>query len=242
MPTIPYPNVPIYPGVPQLVRSLNIPPAIQVSLGIVQSLLASAVNNPTQWGIFDANGNQLGLLPNGNSLFQSIVGIVNGGGPILSNSSTEFMRKTRISEFPVEMASFASYNKVQLPANPTVTLALSGSETDRTSFLNLINAACVGTDLYSVVTPEVTYYNYSVEGYNYVRRAERGASMLIVEISLKEIRQVRAAFSTVQTPISTPQNTAATPQSNSGLVQPAAPPQSVLKWLGRLFPSLSGAN
>ena len=242
MPNIPFPNVPPYPGVPQLVRSLNIPPAIQVSLGIVQSLLASAVNNPTQWGIFDANGNQLGLLPNGNSLFQSIASLVTGGGPILSNNSTEFMRETRISDFPVEMASFASYNKVQLPANPTVTLALSGSESDRTAFLNSINAACVGTDLYSVVTPEVTYYNYSVERYNYVRRAERGASMLVVEISLKEIRQVSAAYSTVQTPISTPQNPAATPQSNSGLVQPAAPPQSVLKSLVSLFPSLSGAN
>lgn len=242
MPTIQYPDVPPYAGVPQLVRSLNIPPAIQVSLGIVQSLLASAANNPTEWGIFDSQGNQLGLKTNGNSLFQSIAALVTGGGPILSNSATEFMRETRISEFPVEMASFASYNKVQSPANPRVTLALSGSETDRTTFLNQIDAACISTDLFSVVTPEVTYYNYSVERYNYVRRAERGASMLIVEISLKEIREVSAAFSTVQTPINTPQSPAATPQSNSGLVQPAAPPQSVLKSMYNLFPSLSGEN
>ncbi len=63
--------------------------------------------------------------------------------------------------------------------------------------------------------------------------------MLVVEISLKEIRQVSAAYSTVQTPINAPQNPAATPQSNSGLVQSTAPQQSVLKSAAAEWPALA---
>ena len=242
MPLIPFPDIPAYPGVPQLVRGLNIPPSLQISLGVVQGLLAAAVQNPTQWGIFDSQGNQLGILANGNSLFQSLTVLVVGGGPpVLSNNATEFSKETKISDFPVEEGSFANYNKVEMPANPTVTLALTGSEPDRTAFLNLINAACTSTELYSVVTPEVTYYNYSVERYNYVRRAERGATLLLVEISLKEIREVSAAFSNVQTPIDVPQNPAATPQVNAGAVQPQIPATSILKSAATAWPSLASS-
>jgi hypothetical protein len=227
MPNIPFPDVPAYPGVPALVRSANIPPQIQLALGEVQTLLASVMQSPFQWGIFDAEGNQLGLLESSNGLFQSIIqGISN---PTLSTNSLEFNKETKISDFPVEPNGFASYNKVLLPSTPTVVLILGGSASDRTTFLNLLNAACESTDLYSIVTPEIVYANYSLERTNMVRRADGGATLIAVEIVLKEIRQVSAAYSTVQTPINQPQNPAATPQTNSGLVQPQAPDQSVLK-------------
>jgi hypothetical protein len=241
MPLIPFPDVPEYPGVPALVRGANIPPQIQLGLGEIQTALASAMQSPFQWGIFDTNGNQLGLLGgDANSLFQAVV--LSMSGPTLSTNAVEFTKETRISDFPIEQGSFANYNKVQLPAEPVVTLVLGGSVADRTIFLNLINAACNSTDLYSVVTPEVTYVNYSLERYNLVRRADRGATLIIVELVLKEIRQVSAAYSNVQTPINEPQNPAATPQTNSGLVQPQAPPQSVLKSVTNLWPGLEGGN
>jgi hypothetical protein len=243
MPNIPFPNVPSYPGVPALVRAAKVPTFIQVALGEVQTLLAAATQSGQRWGIFDSNGNQLGVLANGNNLFQSIVALIKGtSGPVLSTNAFEFMKETKISTFPVEGGSFAAYNKVIMPGSPTVTLALQGTESDRTTFLNMIDAACESTDLYSVVTPEVTYLNYSLERYSLSRRAQSGATLLIVEISLMEIRSVSAAFSTVQTVINQPQNPAATPQTSSGLVQPTAPPQSVLKSLYNLFPSLQGAN
>lgn len=241
MPNIPFPAVPFYPGVPQLVRAANVPPQIQLALGEIQTILASAAQNPFQWGIFDSQGNQLGLSGvQTNGLFQSIIQSISG--PTLSTNAFEFTKETRVSDFPVERGSFATYNKVELPAQPTVTLVLGGSAEDRTSFLNQINVACVSTNFYSVVTPEVTYFNYSIERYNLTRRAERGATLLAVEIVLKEIRQVSAAFSTVQTPINQPQNAAATPQSNSGLVQPGPVPDSALKSISKLWPQLTGAN
>jgi hypothetical protein len=236
MPNIPYPNVPAYPGVPPLVRGNIIPSTIAISLGAITTLLASAVQTGGQWGIFETlSGAELGLISS-QSIIQSL-----SNGPFLSTNSLEFMRETRISDFPIERGSFASYNKVQLPANPVVTLALSGQASDRTYFLRSLDAACIGTTLYDVVTPEFVYSGYSIERYNLIRRAERGATMLWVEVSLKEIRQVSAAYSTVQTPINQPQNPNAVPQSNSGLVQPQTPPpQSTLKSLMNLFPSLGG--
>jgi hypothetical protein len=228
MPAIPFPNIPPYPGVPALVRSLNIPPVINISLGLTEALLLNSLQIETSWGIFDSKGNRLGLISGADKL----------NGPVLSTSAFEFSKETKISTFPLEAGSFAAYNKVELPANPTVVLALAGNASDRAAFLNLINAACLSTDLYSVVTPEVTYFNYSVERYNYARRAERGATLLLVEIVLAEIRQVSAAFSTVQTPINSPQDPAATPQQSGGLVQPAPPDQSVLKQISNAFPAL----
>lgn len=239
MPTIPFPDVPAYPGVPALVRGANIPPAIQVDLGEVQTLLAAAVQSGTLWGIFDSQGNQLGIQLQGNGLFQSIIQQIAGGaGPILSTSSLEYDKETIVSDFPIEEGSFANYNKVERPGSPKVVLVLSGSKSDTTAFLNAINAACTDTELYSVVTPEVVYYNYSVSRYNYRRTSTQGASMVTVEISLIEIRQVSAQFSSVQTPINLPQNPDATPQTNSGAVQPQTPPQSTLKAIYNSFPSL----
>lgn len=243
MPNIPFPDVPPYAGVPALVRSANIPPQIQLALGELSTILASAMQSPFQWGIFDSQGNQLGMVAGGsNSLFQAIInsaatsalnflGQAGGSGSktVLSTNAFEMSADTKISDFQVERGSFANYNKVVLSREPTVTLVLGGSSSDRTAFLAQIEQARQSTNLYSVVTPEVTYFNYSVERYSLIRRAERGATLLAVELTLREIRQVSAAFSTVQTPINQPQNPAATPQSNSGLVQPQAPPQSVLK-------------
>ena len=243
MPLIPYPDVPSYPGVPALVRSANIPPQIQLALGEISTILASAMENSSQWGIYDLDGNQLGAVGgNSNSLFQAIInserssllnalGQAGGSGSatVLSTNSVEVNRETRVSDFPVEAGSFASYNKVQLPTGNSVVLVLGGNSGDRTAFLNQIDQAIESLTQYFIITPESVYGPSTIERYNLIRRADRGATLLAVEIVLKEIREVSAAFSTVQTPINQPQNPAATPQSNSGLVQPQAPPQSVLK-------------
>lgn len=234
MPTIPYPDVPNAPGVPQVPRDGSEPGPISMQLGAVQTSLGAAMSNGVQWGIIDSLGNVLGS--------GTIAGITAGNASaVLSTNAVEMMRETRISDFPVEQGSFATYNKVILPANPTVTLALQGTASDRAAFLNQIDAACQSTELYSVVTPEVTYANYSIERYNLVRRAERGATLILVEISLKEIREVSASYASVTTPINKPRNPAATPQTNSGLVQPQVPQSVLSSAIGALWPSL-GSN
>lgn len=216
MPTIPFPNVPNYPGVPQIPRTGQNQPASGVTFGLgpTQPVLADSMQTQPQWGIFDAFGSQVGITSQDS---------------ILSTSSFEFLKEMKTSDFPVQRGGFASYNKVERPANPTVTLAFQGSVGDRATFLNAIDAAVKSTGLYSVITPEVTYANYSLDRYSYMRRSERGVTLLIVEIVLTEIRQVSAQYFTVQTPINDPQNPAAVEPTSQGTVQPQDPSSSVLK-------------
>ncbi len=255
---IPFPDVPAYPGVPALTRPVQIAiaeqPILSIALGSVENFLIGALQQTPQWGIYDANGNRLGVFSDdtstGGGLLSSLVSQLTGDTPaVLSTFSVDFSREARISTFLVEAGGFATYNKVQLPANPVVTLILDGSENDRTAFLNLINAASESTDLYSIVTPEIVYYNYNVERYTYTRRANRGATLLIVEIFLQEVREITASFATVQ--IVQPQDAASTPEVSNGITQPAAPSTSTALdlfngaqqfWSSKIAPMFSGGG
>lgn len=249
MPTIKYPNVPLYDGVPALLRPVKAAvaavPAIAVSLGTLQALLGSAMQQAPAWGIFDAEGNQLGVSSTASlTVLDAIANQVTGDtGTVLSTLAFDYTKESRVSDFPIEGGSFANYNKVELPGAPVITLALEGSEDDRTNFLNAVDAACKSTDLFSVVTPEVTYANHSLERYNYRRTASKGATLLMVEVTLREIRTVSATYTTAATsPIQSPQNPAATPQVSNGMTQPTPPDVSTLKSLTNKLAGLTGAN
>jgi hypothetical protein len=199
----------------------------KISLGALQSVLWRVIQVGDQWGVFDSKGRSVG----NPAIVTGILGDALeslGLGSTYSTDSVEFLKETAVSDFPVERGSFASYNKVEAPATPTVKLALQGTESQRKSFLDAIDKACKSTDLYSVVTPEVTYKDYSIERYDYSRRAQHGATLLIVSLNLKEVRQVSAQFTTTQK-INDPKNAGATPQADTGKVQPKVPDSSTLR-------------
>lgn len=237
MPLIPFPDVPQLPGVPALPRSPLFPPATTIGLGLVEALIWRIFQVQTQWGIFDSNGNALG----DPAIFTGLTGAVLesvGIGSVLSTGSVEYGKELQVSDFPVERGGFASYNKVERPANPVVTMCLDANESDRTSFFNSIDAAAKSTNLYNVVTPEIVYTNYTISSYNYQRRAAKGATLIIMEIHLIEVRQVSAAFS--QT-IVQPQNPGATPQSDTGVVQPQNPTTSTARSIAKAVPGLAAS-
>ena len=126
----------------------------------------------TQWGIYDDNGDPV----------------------ITADTVVEvgYRREYRISDFPVEEGSFASYNKVQTPYDVRVTFAIGGSVSDREAVLIQIGAACASLDLYSVVTPEFTYPQANVTHYDYRRTARRGLGLMEIEVWVEEVRQVAA--------------------------------------------------
>lgn len=229
MPLIPFPNVPKLPGVPAIPRSPNFPPVARAGLGLLQGVLWRSFQVQTRWGIFDSKGKPLG----DPAKFSGIIGAAlstAGLGSTMSTGSVDYSKETRVSDFPIERGSFASYNKVETAASPAVTLLLTGSEKDRRTFLQAIDIACKSTDLYSVVTPEITYRNYSIERYNYQRSSNKGATLLTVEITLKEIRQVSAEYSqSNKGQVDTPQDASATPQADNGKVQAQTPKTSTFK-------------
>lgn len=234
MPNIPFPNIPQASGVPPLPRSAKVPVAGRVVLGAVQGVLWRAFQVQTRWGVFDSEGKPLSDPSKFTGAFEAL-----GFGPTVSTSSFDFIKSTKVSDFPVEKGSFASYNKVETPAEPVVVLAMSGGESDRTKFLDAIDAACKSTDLFSVVTPEVSYVGYSVETYRYARRNFQGATLLVVEISLKEIRQVSAQYTdSNKAKVADPKDPAATPKADAGKVQPKTPEVSTLKKIADKLPQL----
>ena len=122
-----------------------------------------------KWGIYDSGGN-LVLEPD------SFVGI-------------DYANNWRISDYPVEQGSFASYNKVSTPYSSTVSMSKGGTESDRTAFLSTLDTIADGLTLYTITTPEKSYINATIERYDYERRVHRGAGMIFAHIRLKEVRQ-----------------------------------------------------
>lgn len=236
MALFPYPNIPKLPGVPAIPRSPNFPAVAAVGLGIIQGALWRAFQVDTRWGIYDSKGKALG----DPSTIGGVAGALMdsaGLGSMLSTVAVDYSKETKVSDFPVERGSFASYNKVEAPSNPVVTLTVAGGESARRTFLEAIDKASKSTDLYSVVTPEKTYINYNVERYNYQRRNSRGTTLIIVEIALKEIRQVSAAYS--KKAVVAPKKVAATPSVDSGKIQSKVPKVSTLKSIVNKVPSLA---
>lgn len=234
MPNIPFPDVPEYPGVPPLQRAVNSAvasvPALAIGIGTLEGILGNALQQPITWGIFDQDGNQLGgPITTGNAILGALAAQLTGANAsVLSTVAFDYTRETDIADMPLENGGFAAFNKVQKSAQPVVTLALQGSQDDRTKFLTAVEGACNSTDLYSIVTPEIQYVNYSLLRYTVSRKGDKGATYLVVEITLKEIRQVSATFTQGDsTAISNPQNAGATTPVNNGNIQ-AGPLESTL--------------
>ena len=181
---------------------------------------------PPQWGIFD------------NQTLQ----------PLLTADTVlalEYKRDFRISDFPVESGSFATYNKVISPFDISISLAFSGTlsllqsvlsggavgavisqfatgtdqqTTNRRNFLNAMELQVASLSLCKIVTPEQTYSNCTMTHYDYRRETKRGATLIVVDVQLREVRVAAApAFSNVSNP-------ASSAQQNSGAVQPQTAP------------------
>ena len=190
-----YPNVPIAPGVPPLLRN-PLAPAVATALLVADLVLTLA------------------------SLFQNRWGIFLDGVPVLTPDSVEsfdFRDSSKVSNYPLEQGAFESYDKVQNPYEATVRMMVGGSIADRADFLATIQAVKQSLDLYDVVTPEITYLNANVDRYEYDRKAHTGLGLLVVDIHLIEVRvSATAQFTNTQAP-----SGAAT--QNSGQATPATP-------------------
>ena len=238
MPTIQYPDVPDYDGVPSIPRTATGSPEINISIKSQQEWI-NETSSELPWGIYtQAN------LP--------IYTPTEGG--TLSVLTFGFTRSMHICDFPIEAndtnqgATFASYNKVFGPSNPIITYSMSGNDNEKVGFLTVLDDACSSTTIYNVFMPDAQYVaptdGCAIERYSYQRTATHGATMLIVEVSLKQVSQVTAAYSNASSSrSSTTTSTAnaktpsAIPASSSGQVQPKTPSTGTLQkawtWMKR---------
>lgn len=174
MSLIPFPNVPDVAGVPAVLRSATVPtPGALLNMAVSEAL-ALIFGTPI-WGIYDKDGQAV-------LVGDSVVGIdyKNGG---------------RVAMHPLESGQFESYNKVQTPYDCRVKMAIGGDLSSRSSFLSECDFVLKSTDLYSVVTPEITYTNCTLQNYDYRRESRGGVSLLVVDLWFIEVRQSKSTLS-----------------------------------------------
>ena len=189
--TAQFPNVPDAAGVPSVLRS-GLAIADKAALLVSDAVIVARLFQGPTWGIFNSN-----MQP-----------VVTGDSVV----RVDFRREWRISDYPIEKGSFASYNKVATPYDARLTFTCGGvfsinsvisaisatsasgvlsaltGDSARSSFLNTLDAAAKSLDLYFVVTPEVTYASANIIHYDYERTEKHGATMLTVDVWLEEVR------------------------------------------------------
>ena len=173
-------NVPILAGVPSMVRAAGYTnPYLSTIMGAVQSAIFSYFSYNPFWGVLDSNGN-----------------------PVMSADTVlnvDYRNDQRVSNFPVQEGSFASYDKINNPYSCRVSMAKGGKESERAKFIDDVDFVAKSLDLFTIVTPEKVYRNANVEGYDYSRTVDDGAYMYTVELRFTEIRQVTATYTTTET-------------------------------------------
>jgi len=144
----------------------------------------------------------------------------------------KFSNKAKVSNFPVETGGFASYNKVNEPNAIKVRLAVGGTAR-MAAFQAALMTEVGAPSLYNVVTPTMTYLNVTLESYDHSQTAENGVNLLLVDLSLIEIREVTPAYTTVTIPH--PKNPTSGPKVVNGKVQAQTPASPVPLTLQNVF-------
>lgn len=197
MPAPTFPNVPQAPGVPPVQRGPDNAGTGTVSRLTRDSAAVSTLSG-TEWGVYFTDGGKV-LSPD------SIAAVTYGS-------------EYRIADYPIEKGGFASYDKVALPFVNRVTMAKGGTLSERQAFLRTLEAIKGRLELYNVITPEAIYRNVNIERVTLERTATNGATMLTVEVQLREVRQsATVTFTNSKT-------ASAQPPQNNGSVQPQPTP------------------
>jgi hypothetical protein len=170
------PNVPNVPGVPALTS---------YTVGVITLLTADAISlllgtPQSLWNVFLDGAPAFD--------FQSIAGF-------------GYKQDWVIADYPTDDGGFFSYDKVQLPFECHLRITSGGTEEERQALIEEVTAAANTLNLYDIVTPEKVYPSCNVSRINYDRTAERGAGMIVIDVTFQEIRSSQAAaFSNTQQP------------------------------------------
>lgn len=162
----PYVTVPVLPGIPNVVRQAGALSTVASTFYAVSQYVG--IQSENTWGIFDKNG-KIALESD------SVVAV-------------EFKNDHRISDYPQEKGAFASYNKVTMPFDVIVHVTRGDSVEARTAFIKTLDSLCASFDLYSVITPDATFGNLSFDRYEYSRRSEKGARLIVAELHARQVR------------------------------------------------------
>lgn len=187
----------------------TIPVAVLTAPQQISALLWQAAQSPPVWGVFDSSGN-----------------------PMLDQDSVlefSYRRRYKVSDFPVQAGSFASYNKVIQPFEIQLRFSKGGDQVGRKAFLNALESLVASLALFRVVTPDGTYDNCNPDRFEVIRKGANGAFWLTeVDLYLIQIIEVTSEYATTSQfypgiSLYNAQSPAAQPIANQGNVQPQTP-------------------
>lgn len=96
------------------------------------------------------------------------------------------------SDYPVENGAFAIYNKVRRPIGVTVTLVKTGSDVARFTWLAAIQQSELQdpTRLFTLISPQGVYIDYTLLSIAYETRPDRGSNMLYLTLQFLQVAQI----------------------------------------------------
>lgn len=199
--SLPFPNVPMALGVPQVPRNPAQAFSDLTALATQQQgTLWQSAQSPAVWGLFDQDGNAV----------------------LEADSITAFDNNNNwdIPTFPIQGGKLATFNKVLLPFDVTMKFRVTGTVSERNGFLIELDAIADDLNLYNVVTPEWNYLNVNVIGYGNPRPSAEMANAIEVPVYLRQIIPGSAQYSTTQSNTTNAQPASAAPITNQGQVSP----------------------
>ena len=104
-----------------------------------------------------------------------------------------------VPEEALEQGSFAAYNRTQYSDVFRVRLAIEGDASELQQAQETLKKLKSGTDTFSLVTPDYEHENLTLESYDYMRNQRQGNGLLIVDMRIKEIREVQTGTATLTT-------------------------------------------
>ena len=127
------------------------------------------------------------------------------GTPIIGFKTllkAEYKSSGSVVSEPVEMNSFAAYNKTTEPREYSFSVALQAPNNDFSSAVSKLEELKKGTELFSFVTPYLVFNSLTLEGYS--TAFETYTSMMVVDLECKEILQVEQGYTNVEVNDATP--------------------------------------
>jgi hypothetical protein len=125
--------------------------------------------------------------------------------------------ETQVSDYPVENGAFALYNKVRRPQTVYVSMTKTGSDLARFSWLAAIRQAEANNplQLYTLISPQDVFVDYTLTGLAYETRPDRGSNILRLYLTFTQVPQINS--------------------STGGFTNPLEPSSGPVQQLGQLF-------
>lgn len=126
--------------------------------------------------------------------------IIKDGRAVIAFTSmlaVEITSDSTLPEEPLEKGSFATYNRTLYSDRLTVKLGIEGDDAELQRAQDILKELKSGTDVFSLATPDYEHKNMTLEGYDYTRDTTAAGGLLVVDLRLKEIREVETTTTVV---------------------------------------------